>query len=75
MKYKKYKDFSEIHPHQEIKILTSDIEWNNHVGVVEKVNYNKDDSDSNIAIVFCIEKPDCRYLVFSHNLDTVVMVK
>jgi len=75
MKYKKYDDFSQVHEHQEVQMITDSWEWNNHMGVIERVNYNKDDKDSNIAVVFCMEKPDCRYLVFESNLDTIVMVK
>ena len=75
MKYKKYEDFSQVHQHQTVRMVTTDFEWNNHMGIIERVNYDKDNKDSNIAIVFCMEKPDCRYLVFESNLESIIMVK
>ena len=67
MKYKKYENFSEIQPHQNVKILSDDLEWSGNIGVVERVVNTED--DCHMAIVFCMEKLDCRYFVFPWNLD------
>lgn len=72
MKYKKYSNFSEIHEHQEIKLNTK-CEWNGLYGVIENVTGEKD--KYKMAVVFCMEKPDFRYLVFPWNLDSIEMVK
>jgi hypothetical protein len=72
MKYKKYKDFREIREYQEVKLNTDD-NWNGLFGIVE--NVTGEDNEYKMAVIFCIENPDFRYLVFPWNLDSIEMVK
>lgn len=74
MKYIKYESFSEIHEHQEVKITTND-NWNEMFGVVERVVKSGYNNEYSMAVIFCTTNPDMRYLVFPYNLDTIEMVK
>lgn len=75
MEYIKYENFSEIHKDDEIKIIDNNNDWNGMHGIVERIIISNCDREYDVAVVFCIENPDRRYLVYNYNLDSVVRIE
>jgi hypothetical protein len=73
MNYIKYNNFSEICKNDEIKIIANN-DWSGMCGIVERIVINENNNDYNMAVIFCMSKPDTRYLVHKWNIEDIEIV-